>query len=107
MSSLLLAGFVSWQQLGATLLAVRGLLTAVTSLVAEQGLSSSASAVVAHRPSCPAACGSSQTRDRARAPCVGRWILNHWITREVPVGAVVNFLLPTLPVKIKSYGMTY
>ena len=27
---------------------------------------------------------SSQTRDRTRVPCVGRWILNHWTTKEVP-----------------------
>ena len=28
--------------------------------------------------------GSSQTRDRTHVPCTGRWILNHWTTREVP-----------------------
>ena len=27
---------------------------------------------------------SSLTRDRSHIPCIGRWILNHWITREVP-----------------------
>ena len=27
--------------------------------------------------------GSSQTRDRTHVPCLGRWILNHWTTREV------------------------
>jgi len=27
--------------------------------------------------------GSSQTRDRTHVLCIGRWILNHWITREV------------------------
>ena len=26
---------------------------------------------------------SSQTRDRTRVPCIGRWILNHCITWEV------------------------
>ena len=26
--------------------------------------------------------GSSQTRDRTRVPCIARWILNHWTTRE-------------------------
>ena len=26
--------------------------------------------------------GSSQTRDRTRVPCIGRWILNHWTSRE-------------------------
>ena len=28
--------------------------------------------------------GSSQTRDRTRLPCIGRQILNHCTTREVP-----------------------
>ena len=27
---------------------------------------------------------SSLTRDRTSVPCVARWILNHWTTREVP-----------------------
>ena len=28
--------------------------------------------------------GSSQIRDRTLVPCIGRWILNHWTTGEVP-----------------------
>ena len=28
---------------------------------------------------------SSPTRDRTHVPCIGRWILNHWTTREVPI----------------------
>ena len=28
--------------------------------------------------------GSSQIRDWTCVPCIIRWILNHWITREVP-----------------------
>ena len=28
---------------------------------------------------------SSPTRDGTNVPCVGRWILNHWSTRRVPV----------------------
>ena len=28
--------------------------------------------------------GSSRTRHRTPVPCIGRWILNHWVTREVP-----------------------
>ena len=27
---------------------------------------------------------SSQTRDWTGTPCIGRWSLNHWTTREVP-----------------------
>ena len=36
--------------------------------------------------------GSPQTRDRTHFPCVGRWILNHWITREVPPSLLKAFL---------------
>ena len=28
--------------------------------------------------------GSSRTRARTRVPCIGRWILNHCTTKEVP-----------------------
>ena len=28
---------------------------------------------------------SSWTRDRTWIPCIGRWILNHWTPREVPL----------------------
>ena len=28
---------------------------------------------------------SSLTRDWTDTPCIGRWILNHWTTREVPM----------------------
>ena len=28
---------------------------------------------------------SSWTRDQIHVPCIGRWILNHWTTREVPL----------------------
>ena len=27
--------------------------------------------------------GSSQTKDQILVPCISRWILNHWATREV------------------------
>ena len=29
--------------------------------------------------------GSSRTRDQTHGPCIGRRILKHWTTREVPV----------------------
>ena len=32
--------------------------------------------------------GSSRTRDRTHVPCIGRWILNHCATREVPEPAL-------------------
>ena len=34
---------------------------------------------------------SSQTRDPTRVPCTGRWILNHWTTREVPSYLIFKF----------------
>ena len=38
---------------------------------------------------CPVACGmwdlSSPIRDQTHVPCIGRQILNHWTTREVPL----------------------
>ena len=39
---------------------------------------------------------SSPTRDRTRVPCIGRWILNHWTTREIP----------QLPFMLMSYTTT-
>ena len=30
--------------------------------------------------------GSSRIRDQTCVPCIGRWILNHWTTREAPAG---------------------
>ena len=58
---------------GLLFVAVRRLLIAVASLV------------VAHRLSCCAACRDlPQTRDRTCVPCIGRRILNHCATREVP-----------------------
>ena len=35
--------------------------------------------------------GSSRTRDRARVPCIGRWILNHCTTREVHIFLILFF----------------
>ena len=35
--------------------------------------------------------GSSQTRDQTHVPCIGRQILNHWATREVPECWFLNY----------------
>ena len=35
---------------------------------------------------------SPQTRDQTHVPCVGRWIFNHWATREVPPSLLKAFL---------------
>ena len=32
--------------------------------------------------------GSFRTRNQTCIPCIGRWTLNHWTTREVPFGMV-------------------
>ena len=34
--------------------------------------------------------GSSQTRARTHVPCIGRWILNHGATREVPASCFLK-----------------
>ena len=70
-----------------SLVAVRGLLIMMTSLVAEHELSSWWVVSVA-----PQYVGnfSSPTRDWTRVPCIRRQILNHWTTREVPV--ILSFL---------------
>ena len=51
--------------------------------------SSAGSIVVARGLSFPGHEDSYWTRNPTRVPCIGRWILNHWTTREVPV---VGFL---------------
>ena len=45
-------------------------------------------------------CGglSSWTKDRTHSPCIGRWSLNHWTTREVPV----NYFVVLIPWSQKS-----
>ena len=34
---------------------------------------------------------SSSTRDQTHIPCIGRWILNHWTTREIPPSGILSF----------------
>ena len=33
----------------------------------------------------PRRVGTCHTRDRTHVLCIGRWILNHWTTREAPI----------------------
>ena len=40
--------------------------------------------------------GSSQIRDWTHVPCIGRWILNHWTTREVSIHSPGLNLCPCL-----------
>ena len=36
---------------------------------------------------------NSLTRDRTHVPCIGKWLLNYWITRELPTSSfLVSFL---------------
>ena len=96
--------FSSCGEQGLLFVQVRGLLIAVASLVAEhrlqahrlQQLQHVGSVVVAHSSRAqaqqlwhmglvaPRHVGSSWTRARTRVPCIGRRILNHCTTREVP-----------------------
>ena len=46
-------------------------------------LLSTASVVVTQGFSCSRPVGSSQTRGRTGVPCIARWILTNWTTREV------------------------
>ena len=71
---------------GCSLVAGHGFLIAVTSHCRAQALGCKGSVVVVHGFSCPAAWAYSQTRDQTHVPCIGRQILNHWTTREVPDG---------------------
>ena len=38
--------------------------------------------VVAHGLSCPTACGTFPGQELNPCPCTGRWVPNHWATRE-------------------------
>ena len=65
------------------------------------------SPVTTHRLSCPGTWDLHfPIRDRICIPCIGRWILTHWTTREVlgllaligqPQRVVVPLLLRALP----------
>ena len=59
---------------------------AVPSLVVEHGLKGTQASVVVWLLGLVALrhVGFSQSRDRTSVPSIGRWILNHWTTREDP-----------------------
>ena len=69
---------------GFSLVAEHGLLILVTSLVVAQGFQWGSVVLCCTGLADPWHVASSQTRDRTHVPCTGRWILNHWTTREVP-----------------------
>ena len=67
-----------------SLVGARELLIATASLVAEHGLQGmGASVVLALRLGCPWHVESPWITGRTHVPCIGRQILNHWITREI------------------------
>ena len=84
--------FSSCGERGLLLVAMRGLLIAVASPVAENGLQAhrlqllwhTGSALWSTGPGAPRHVGSSQTRAQTRVPCPGRRALNHRATREAP-----------------------
>ena len=43
---------------------------------------------------------SSLTRDQTQDPCIGRWILNHWTTREIPIA---YFLILNTSIEMHLY----
>ena len=64
--------------------AVRGLLIAVASLAPEHRLwATQAQLLWCVGFVAPQHTESPQTRDQTHVPSFGRWILNHWTTREV------------------------
>ena len=73
-------------------------LGAQASVVVARGLSSCGSRALEHRlSSCgaqalvaPRHVGSSRTRAQTHVPCIGRLILNHFATREVPTQVAFN-----------------
>ena len=62
-----------------------------------QALGCSDPVVVVHRMSCLRHVGSSWTRDQTGVCCIGRWILNQWTTREVPLLTLFIISCPALP----------
>ena len=76
--SLLHADFLQLWQVGACSLVVVGRLLMVAASLVQQ-----ASVIVAQGLSCPLACGIFPNQGLTCVPCIGRWSLNHWTTREV------------------------
>ena len=45
---------------------------------------------------------SSQTSDRTYVPCIGRWILSHWTTRDVPHPLTVDVSVADVGLFLRS-----
>ena len=82
---------------GYSLAVVHGLLIAVPSLAEEHGLlGCTGSVVVAHGLSYPMACGIFPDQGSNSSRWIGRWILNHWTTREVLLVLILESRIPHL-----------
>ena len=66
----------------ASLIAERGLNSTQASVVVSPGLQSKGSGVVEHRLVAVQHVGPSWIRDWTHVFCIGRWILNHWTTKQ-------------------------
>jgi hypothetical protein len=82
--------FTSWSDWGLLLLQSRG---------SRRGLQQWLAGLVAQRH-----VGSSRTKDQTCIPCIGRWILSRWPTREAPGTwhllskcLLITWLLPPVP----------
>ena len=85
-SLLLHTGFLQLRRAGATLrCGVQASHCGGFSCCGARALGTKASVVVALSLVTPWHVGSSWTRDRTHVPCIGRWIINHCATREVPM----------------------
>ena len=90
----------------ASLVAKHGLHGAWVSVVATDGLQSTGPVVVANRPRCPVALGSSWTRDWTGVPGIARQILNHWTTREVLLWYCLSYFLRVIFLMAALEGTT-
>ena len=65
-------------------------------LLRSTGSRRAGSVIVAHGPTCSAACGSFPDQGSNPCPCIGRQTLNHCATREAPNSFIVwlmNYLI--------------
>ena len=70
-------------------------------LLRSTGSRCTGSVVVVHGLSCSAACGIFPAQGSNPCPCIGRQILNHCTTREVPTP--LNVLAAAISPKVKVY----
>ena len=81
-------GFLQLQPAGYSLVGMHPLIV-VASLVVEHRLLGVRAQELGHTGLVvPWQVASSWTRDRTHVPGIGRWILNHWTTREVQISLV-------------------